>query len=106
MKIALSLIEDFPEKKIAVLSIDPSKRKTGGALLGDRIRMNSSFHPRVYMRSFATREANVAMNKSIKNTIEIMKSVTFHPLQIFPRVSSYAKIYREEKRESKPREKR
>ncbi|NCN09854.1 MAG: methylmalonyl-CoA mutase family protein [Leptospira sp.] len=70
-------LEDFPEKKLAVLSVDPSKRKTGGALLGDRIRMNSSFHPRVYMRSFATREANVAMNKSIKNTIEILKSAEF-----------------------------
>ncbi|MCZ8238230.1 MAG: methylmalonyl-CoA mutase family protein [Leptospiraceae bacterium] len=70
-------LEDFPDKKIAVLSVDPSKRKTGGALLGDRIRMNSAFHERVYMRSFATREANVAMNKSINNTIEIMKSAEF-----------------------------
>ena len=52
---------DFPHKSVAVLSVDPTKRKTGGALLGDRIRMNSLYHPelrdRVYMRSLATREA-------------------------------------------------
>ncbi|HJV47990.1 MAG TPA: methylmalonyl-CoA mutase family protein, partial [Geothrix sp.] len=52
---------DFPEKRVAVLSVDPTKRKTGGALLGDRIRMNSLYHPelrdRVFMRSLATRSA-------------------------------------------------
>ena len=51
-------LADFPEKKLAIISIDPSKRKTGGALLGDRIRMNSINHDRVYMRSMATRQAN------------------------------------------------
>ncbi|TGK21911.1 methylmalonyl-CoA mutase [Leptospira fluminis] len=68
---------DFPDKSVAVLSVDPSKRKTGGALLGDRIRMNSIFHPRVYMRSFATREANIALNKNVKRSIEILKSSDF-----------------------------
>ena len=52
---------DFPDKRVAVLSVDPTKRKTGGALLGDRIRMNSLYHPelrdRVFMRSLATRAA-------------------------------------------------
>ena len=52
---------DFPDKQVAVLSVDPSKRKTGGALLGDRIRMNTLYHPelrdRVFMRSLATRSA-------------------------------------------------
>ncbi len=52
---------DFPDKRLAVLSVDPTKRKTGGALLGDRIRMNSLYHPdlgpRVFMRSLATRSA-------------------------------------------------
>ncbi|MBL7974571.1 MAG: cobalamin-dependent protein, partial [Candidatus Kapabacteria bacterium] len=52
-------LTDFEDKRIAVISVDPSKRKTGGALLGDRIRMNAVHNPRVYMRSFATREANV-----------------------------------------------
>ena len=50
-------------KTIAVLSVDPSKRKSGGALLGDRIRMNAIDDPRVYVRSMATREANVALSK-------------------------------------------
>ncbi len=68
---------DFPEKTIAILSVDPSKRKTGGALLGDRIRMNSISHERVYMRSFATREANIALNKNVKRSIEVLKSAGF-----------------------------
>lgn len=52
---------DFPEKTIGIISVDPSKRKTGGALLGDRIRMNAINHPRVYMRSLATRQSNLAL---------------------------------------------
>lgn len=70
-------LEDFPEKKIAILSVDPSKRKTGGALLGDRIRMNSASNPRVYMRSFATREANISLNKHVSGAIEIVKQAGF-----------------------------
>ncbi len=70
-------LADFPEKNIAILSVDPSKRKTGGALLGDRIRMNSIFDKRVYMRSFATREANIALNRSVKGAIQILKSAGF-----------------------------
>lgn len=70
-------LDDFPDKHIAVLSVDPSKRKTGGALLGDRIRMNASFHERVFMRSFATKEANIALNKNVKDTIEILKSAGY-----------------------------
>lgn len=49
-------VNEFPDKKIAILSVDPTKQKTGGALLGDRIRMNSIFSPRVYMRSLATQQ--------------------------------------------------
>jgi len=64
---------DQPTRTIAILSIDPSKRKTGGALLGDRIRMNSINDPRVYMRSFATREANTSISKNIKQIIELLK---------------------------------
>ena len=55
-------ILDFENKEIAIISVDPSKRKTGGALLGDRIRMNSIKSPRVYMRSLATRQANLALS--------------------------------------------
>ena len=70
-------ILDFPEKTIAIISIDPSKKKTGGALLGDRIRMNSINNSRVYMRSMATREANTSINKNIKNVIKIYKAYGF-----------------------------
>lgn len=64
---------DFPEKKIAIISVDPSKRKTGGALLGDRIRMNSIRNDRVYMRSLATRQANLALSAHIDTAKDILK---------------------------------
>lgn len=70
-------VNDLTDKTIAVVSVDPSKRKTGGALLGDRIRMNAVSHPRVYMRSFATREANVAMNKHVTDAIRILSYAGF-----------------------------
>ncbi|TGL64085.1 methylmalonyl-CoA mutase family protein [Leptospira sarikeiensis] len=70
-------LHDFEDKTIAIISVDPSKRKTGGALLGDRIRMNSISHPRVYMRSFATREANIALNKNVKKSLDVLKSSEF-----------------------------
>ena len=64
---------DFQDKHIAVVSVDPSKRKTGGALLGDRIRMNSIKHERVYMRSLATRQSNLALSKHVSEAISILK---------------------------------
>jgi methylmalonyl-CoA mutase len=64
---------DFPTKMIAVVSVDPSKRKTGGALLGDRIRMNSIRNERVYMRSLATRQSNLALSKHVSEAINILK---------------------------------
>ncbi len=68
---------DFPEKTIAIISVDPSKRKTGGALLGDRIRMNSIRNPRVYMRSLATRQSNLALSKYVKEAVDIIKAANF-----------------------------
>lgn len=68
---------DFDDKTIAVISIDPSKRKTGGALLGDRIRMNSIDNDRVYMRSLATRQSNLSMSKHVQHAIEICKAANF-----------------------------
>jgi methylmalonyl-CoA mutase len=68
---------DFPEKHIGVISVDPSKRKTGGALLGDRIRMNSINNPRVYMRSLATRQSNLALSKHIGEAISVLKAAEF-----------------------------
>ncbi|MFZ6052230.1 methylmalonyl-CoA mutase family protein [Halocola ammonii] len=65
---------DFPEKTLGIVSVDPSKRKTGGALLGDRIRMNSIRNKRVYMRSLATRQSNLALSKYVKEAVEILKA--------------------------------
>ncbi|MCL4124882.1 UNVERIFIED_CONTAM: hypothetical protein GTU68_024344 [Idotea baltica] len=70
-------ISDFPEKNIAIISVDPSKRKTGGALLGDRIRMNSIHHPTVYMRSLATRQSNLSLSKHIVEALHILKVASF-----------------------------
>ena len=68
---------DFPEKTIGLISVDPSKRKTGGALLGDRIRMNAINSPRVYMRSLATRQSNLALSKYVAQAIEVLKAAGF-----------------------------
>lgn len=68
---------DFPEKTIGLISVDPSKRKTGGALLGDRIRMNAINSPRVYMRSLATRQSNLALSKYVAQAIEVLKAAEF-----------------------------
>ncbi len=68
---------DFPEKNIGIISVDPSKRKTGGALLGDRIRMNSIFNDRCYMRSLATRQSNLAVSKHIREAVDILKVADF-----------------------------
>jgi isobutyryl-CoA mutase len=68
---------DFPEKTIGLISVDPSKRKTGGALLGDRIRMNAINNPRVYMRSLATRQSNLALSKYVAEAIEVLKAAEY-----------------------------
>ena len=68
---------DFPKKTIGLISVDPSKRKTGGALLGDRIRMNAINNSRVYMRSLATRQSNLALSKYVNEAIEVLKAAEF-----------------------------
>ncbi|WP_029038830.1 methylmalonyl-CoA mutase family protein [Salinimicrobium xinjiangense] len=68
---------DFPEKTIGIISVDPSKRKTGGALLGDRIRMNAINNPRVYMRSLATRQSNLALSKYVAEAIQVLKAANY-----------------------------
>ncbi|PRY88006.1 methylmalonyl-CoA mutase family protein [Mongoliibacter ruber] len=70
-------LTDFEDKDIAIISVDPSKRKTGGALLGDRIRMNAIHHPRVYMRSLATRQSNLALSKYVQDAVDVMKAAAF-----------------------------
>jgi methylmalonyl-CoA mutase len=79
-----SLVDEFvrrflmeTDKTLAIISVDPSKRKTGGALLGDRIRMNSINSPRVYMRSLATRQANLALSKYVQESIDICKAAGY-----------------------------
>ncbi|MGH9460139.1 MAG: fused isobutyryl-CoA mutase/GTPase IcmF, partial [Vicinamibacteria bacterium] len=71
------LVTDFPKLKIAILSIDPSKRKTGGALLGDRIRMNAIYRPGVYMRSLATRGSGSELSEATQHAIQILKAWGF-----------------------------
>ncbi len=67
----------YPDKTIAVISVDPSRKKTGGALLGDRIRMNSISNPRAYMRSLATRDDNIALSSAAGRALEICKAAAF-----------------------------
>jgi isobutyryl-CoA mutase len=70
-------LDHFPGKTIAIISVDPSKRKTGGALLGDRIRMNAINDDRVFMRSLATRQSNLAMSKYVKDAEKIVQAAGF-----------------------------
>jgi methylmalonyl-CoA mutase len=70
-------LNHFPDKTIAVISVDPSKKKTGGALLGDRIRMNSISSPRAYMRSLATRESDRALSEHVQDAIDICKEAGY-----------------------------
>ena len=70
-------LNSYKDKTIAVISVDPSKKKTGGALLGDRIRMNAISHPRAYMRSLATRDDNTALSSHVQDAIDICKAAGF-----------------------------
>jgi methylmalonyl-CoA mutase len=71
------ILADSDTARIAVVSIDPSKRKSGGALLGDRIRMNAIDDPRVFMRSLATRQPNLALSRHVREAIEICRAAGF-----------------------------
>ena len=68
---------EFPDKTMAIVSVDPSKRKSGGALLGDRIRMNAIDTPQVFMRSLATRQANLSISKYVKDAEIIAHAAGF-----------------------------
>lgn len=76
-ELVLRFLRTFPDKTLAIISVDPSKRKTGGALLGDRIRMNAINSPRVYMRSLATRQSNLALSRHVQDAIDICKAAGF-----------------------------
>ncbi len=76
-EIVRRFLHDFPEKTLGIISVDPSKRKTGGALLGDRIRMNAINDPRVYMRSLATRQSNLAVSRYVKDAETILQAAGY-----------------------------
>ncbi|MFZ1530059.1 MAG: methylmalonyl-CoA mutase family protein [Ferruginibacter sp.] len=76
-EIVRRFLNAYPDKTIAVVSVDPSKKKTGGALLGDRIRMNAISSPRAYMRSLATRESDVALSSHVQEAIDICKAAGY-----------------------------
>jgi len=71
------LLLDFEDLRLAVISVDPSKRRSGGALLGDRIRMNSLPHPRAYMRSLATRQPNLSLSPHVRQALDVVKAAGF-----------------------------
>ncbi|MBD2705669.1 methylmalonyl-CoA mutase family protein [Spirosoma sp. BT702] len=81
-ELVLRYLRTYSDKTLAILSVDPSKRKTGGALLGDRIRMNAIYAPsgtpgRVYMRSLATRQSNLALSRYVQDAIDVCKAAQF-----------------------------
>ncbi|RLQ90554.1 fused isobutyryl-CoA mutase/GTPase IcmF [Planomicrobium sp. Y74] len=70
-------LTELPGKNIAILSIDPTKQKTGGALLGDRIRMNAIFNKRVFMRSLATRGSRTELSAALGDVLDVIKAAGF-----------------------------
>lgn len=70
-------LNETKDKKVAILSVDPTKRKTGGALLGDRIRMNAIFSNRVYMRSLATRRSRTELSAATQDVIDIFRATNY-----------------------------
>lgn len=76
-EVLLRFLDRYPDKTVAVLSVDPSRRRTGGALLGDRIRMNSSSNPRVFIRSMATRRANLATSQHVQDALKVLQAAGF-----------------------------
>jgi isobutyryl-CoA mutase len=71
------LVRTFPERQIAVVAMDPTRRRSGGALLGDRIRMNSLAAESIFMRSLATRRQNLATSAVLKDVIELYRAAGF-----------------------------
>jgi methylmalonyl-CoA mutase len=76
-ELLLRFLESFDDKRIAVLSVDPTRRRTGGALLGDRIRMNASRSERVFVRSMATRRAHLATSAAVKDALKVLQAAGY-----------------------------
>ncbi|MCP3177703.1 methylmalonyl-CoA mutase family protein [Desulfuromonas sp. KJ2020] len=76
-ELVLRFLRDFPDKSVAILAVDPSRQRTGGALLGDRIRMNSIAGKRVYMRSLATRDSRSELSLAIQDALDVVRASGF-----------------------------
>jgi methylmalonyl-CoA mutase len=76
-ELVLRFHRDFPDKSVAILAVDPSRQRTGGALLGDRIRMNAIHSGRIYMRSLATRESQTELSAAIEDAIDVVRAAGF-----------------------------
>ncbi len=76
-ELVLRFTRDFPDKSVAILAVDPSRQRTGGALLGDRIRMNSINSNRIYMRSLATRDSQTELSAAIQDAIDVVRAAEF-----------------------------
>jgi len=76
-ELMLRILESDPKARVACLAIDPTRKKTGGALLGDRLRMNSLKYPRCFMRSLATRQENASISQSAKDSLSLLKAAGF-----------------------------
>ena len=76
-ELILRILRDLKDINLAIISSDPSRRKTGGALLGDRIRMNAIANPRVYMRSLATRGSGTEIPHALAETLDVVKAAGF-----------------------------
>jgi len=76
-EILLRYLNDFPERTVAVITVDPTRRKSGGALLGDRIRMNTLDNPRVYMRSLATRGSSMEISRALGDVIKVAQAAGY-----------------------------
>jgi len=76
-EVLIRLLHDMPEVRVAIVSVDPTRRKSGGALLGDRIRMNSLDSPRVYLRSMATRGSGMEVSAALADAIKVVKAAGY-----------------------------
>ena len=76
-EILIRLLNDFPQARVGIVSVDPTRRKSGGALLGDRIRMNALDSPRIYLRSMATRGSGMEISVALADAIKVVKAAGF-----------------------------
>jgi len=76
-ELLMRFLRNFPDRSVAVVAMDPTRRRSGGALLGDRIRMNSLSSPQVFMRSLATRRQNLATSEVLADVLNLLRYAGF-----------------------------